>query len=322
MTPLFTDSHVTIHHGDAWDLAPTLEPQSVQTIVTSPPYWGLRDYGVEGQFGLEATFAEHVERLVELFRLLRPALRDDGTVWLNYGDRYVATGKGWGDAKPKDLLLMPPQVALALRADGWYLRQEIIWHKTNPMPETVYDRPTRTHEHIYLLSKSATYYYDHAAIAEKATGAHARRAVVPDSWIVGGGAHDTLTHSRRERDPGVGPKSTRPGTGVKANESFHASTVDLTETRNKRSVWTLPVGRMTGAHFATFPPDLIRPCVLAGCPEGGVVLDPFMGSGTTAVVARSLGRKAIGFELNADYIAMAAKRLAQGVLALEGVEGL
>ena len=321
MSATFTDDFVTIYHGDSWDLASTLAPQSIHTIVTSPPYWGLRDYGEPGQFGLESTPEEYVAKLVSLFALMRPALRDDGTVWLNLGDCYATDPKGpdggrstsnlagGGDYqhhvtppglgkwdyraqgfKRKGLVGIPWRVAFALQADGWYLRSDIIWHKPNPMPESVTDRPTKAHEYIFLLSKSPRYYYDHEAIKEEASCAGRLLDYTGDQK---GNLTDAVM------------QATRPKNRV----------IEVGDTRNKRTVWTIATRPFSQAHFAVFPPDLIRPCILAGCPEGGTVLDPFMGSGTTAQVARSLSRKAIGFELNAEYIDIAAKhRLAQGVL--------
>ena len=336
MSAMFTDDFVTIHHGDAWELAPTLAPQSIHTIVTSPPYWGLRDYGEPGQFGLESTPEEYVARLVDLFALLRPALRDDGTVWLNLGDSFASStsnnggysekstlagftspntkgrqANGAGDVrklshglKHKDLVGIPWRVAFALQADGWYLRSDIIWHKPNPMPESVTDRPTKAHEYIFLLSKKARYYYDYEAIKDRgvSVGTDAKDAADRNADARG------TEHSYKE--------SHKSGTRTGGNLSAAYAGVDWsTEGRNKRSVWTVPTRPFSAAHFATFPPDLIKPCIKAGCPEGGTVLDPFMGSGTTAQVARSLGRKCVGFEMNDKYIEIAAEhRLAQGVL--------
>ena len=311
----FTDDFVTIHHGDAWALAPTLAPQSIHTIVTSPPYWGLRDYGVPGQFGLEPTPEAYVARLVELFALLRPALRDDGTVWLNLGDSYAsspASGGGQSAAmtggehkrtpatpyhrpdglKPKDLCGIPWRVAFALQADGWYLRSDIIWAKKNCMPESVTDRPTKSHEYIFLLSKQPTYYYDADAIRTPHSDVSLARVQKP-------------FHTSDAVD----------GRSVNSRDDGDMSQFCHPLGANKRDVWNVATAPFKAAHFATFPPALITPCILAGCPEGGTVLDPFMGSGTTAQVARSLGRKCIGFELNAAYIDIAAKkRLAQAVL--------
>jgi len=296
--------------GDCLASLRTLPDRSVQTCVTSPPYWGLRDYGVAGQLGLEPTPDEYVAKMVEVFREVRRVLRDDGTLWLNLGDSYGAGGTGRRDGgisgglgtqggnkigsgspgyyrqrepsglKPKDLCGIPWRVAFALQADGWRLRQDIIWAKLNPMPESVTDRCTKSHEYVFLLSKSARYYYDAEAIKEPAVS-------------VGGGAcfgkqgHDasgTLAQSRRYKRPAY-------------------------NLRNKRSVWSVSTKSYPGAHFAVFPPKLIEPCILAGCPVGGVVLDPFTGSGTTAAVAAQHGRNFIGCELNRDYVVLIDERV-------------
>lgn len=247
----------------------------VNTCVTSPPYFGLRDYGHSGQLGLEKTPEEYIENLVDVFRGVRDVLRDDGTLWLNLGDSY---GKG------KQLQGMPWRVALALQSDGWVLRQDIIWHKTNPMPESVTDRCTKSHEYIFLFSKSKRYYFDSKAIKEpqvtKKTATYRGTS----------GVHAYNAASGGHRD-----KSGSYGDG---------------ETRNKRSVWSVTSRPYKGAHFATFPPDLITPCVLAGCPTDGIVLDPFMGSGTTAAVALTHGRQYIGCELNESYRDLQELRIA------------
>ena len=279
--------------GDVLDISRGLPDESVKCCVTSPPYWGLRDYGVAGQLGLESTPEEYVEKLVEIFREGRRVLRDDGTVWLNLGDSYAGAGQGGGgnrkgnehgqhDAmvgtsrglKPKDLVGIPWRVAFALQADGWYLRQDIIWHKPNPMPESVTDRCTKSHEYIFLLSKSARYYYDNEAIKE------------PAKWERWGDQTENKQHSGTASH--LGGKST--------------SELPIKDTKNKRSVWTVPTRPFSGAHFAVFPPQLIEPCILAGCPEGGVVLDPFFGSGTTGIVAHKFGRRFIGIDLNRGYL--------------------
>lgn len=270
-----------------------------QTCVTSPPYFGLRDYGHDGQIGLEQTPEEYVARLVEVFRCVRDVLRDDGTLWVNIGDSYArnpakgTTGtpngrniaemgySGGGGIPPgvkeKDLIGVPWMLAFALRADGWYLRQEIIWAKPNPMPESVKDRCTKSHEQIFLLSKSAKYYFDPEAIKEPAAGPPKRCGSKNDA-------------SRNDSDR----------TGIVRGDG---------ETRNKRDVWTVATRPFKGAHFATFPPELIEPCVLAGAPVGGVVLDPFMGSGTTAMVAKRNGRAYLGCELNPEYEPLIEERL-------------
>jgi len=303
---------VTIHQGDCRNVLATLDDQSVNCIVTSPPYFGLRDYDVAGQMGLEPTPDEFVAALVGVLREARRVLRDDGTLWLNLGDSYAGTGKSGGGAqgerwkeagadtvgprggkwkpapeglKQKDLIGIPWRVALALQADGWYLRQDIIWHKPNPMPESVRDRCTKSHEYIFLLSKSPSYYFDSVAMQEPVAASTAARLAQPTLADQTGSA----------RVPG------------KTNGNMKA--VGNGETRNRRSVWTVTTKPFKEAHFATFPPDLIEPCVLAGCPEDGTVLDPFFGAGTTGLVAQRTGRNAIGVELNPDYIQIAQRRL-------------
>ena len=307
----------------------TLPDHSVHCCVTSPPYWGLRDYGVTGQIGLEKTPDEYIARIVEVFGAVRPVLRDDGTLWVNLGDTYCNSDK-WGGGgantgkhtkapdgsveswkavrrkwstvegiKPKDLVGIPWRVALALQADGWYLRSDIIWHKPNAMPESVTDRPTKAHEYIFLLSKSERYYYDSAAIREptavpRKEGPNALRGQVAirprgarlEPLI---GAHGTLGHD--------GNGYRMPG---KWNNPLG---------RNQRSVWTVATQPYSDAHFATFPPKLIEPCILAGCPAGGTILDPFSGSGTTGMVALRHGRHYVGIELKPEYVAMSRKRI-------------
>jgi DNA modification methylase len=284
--------------GDCRDVLKTLPDQSVHCVVTSPPYWGLRDYGVDGQIGLESSLEEFLSTMIEVFREVRRVLRDDGTCWVNLGDSYNGQGArspnirddgslsfraggraiSVGTLKPKDLCGVPWRVAFALQADGWYLRQDIIWAKPNPMPESIYDRCTKAHEYIFLLSKSARYFYDAAAISETASdNTHARTGKIkmPDNWATGPGAHGAfLPHGRNEgktivRAPGVTPKSAPEGSLIKAKESWHASTTEVLGTRNKRSVWTVSTAPFAEAHFATFPPALIEPCIKAGTSEGG-----------------------------------------------------
>lgn len=282
---------VQLYQGDARHILQQLNDNSVNCIVTSPPYFGLRDYGVDGQMGLEQTPDEYVNGMVELFREARRILRDDGTLWLNLGDSYAA--RSFGDCgfndgvpssiKPKDLIGIPWRVAFALQTDGWYLRQDIIWHKPNPMPESVRDRCTKAHEYIFLFSKSPKYYYDHEAIKE------------PTIYKVGG------SHSDKKQGE-FNDKGVIPGSGQR---SFRA----IRNFKNKRSVWTVPTNSFKGAHFATFPLDLIEPCILAGCPVGGTVLDPFGGSGTTAIAAMNNNRKSILIELNPDYVEICKQRV-------------
>lgn len=297
----------------------------VQTCVTSPPYWNLRDYQVDGQIGLENSFEEWLAVMVECFRAVREVLADDGTLWVNCGDTYSSGGrtnyssgstnnKGHGvqdgQARPdtpaglkaKDLLGMPWELAFALRRDGWYLRCDIIWHKPNPMPESCNDRPTKSHEYIFLLSKSERCFYDAEAIKEPVTGnAHARgdgvnpkAAKFPAGWQSGPGSHSSLEHAQSSD----GEREYRP----RQNASFSAAVNGLVDDRNKRSAWTVPTQPFSGAHFATFPQKLIEPCILAGAAVGQTVLDPFMGAGTTALVATHLGRQFIGCELNQRYV--------------------
>lgn len=292
--------------GDAAEQLRTLPPESVHTCVTSPPYYNLRDYGVAGQIGAEATPEEFVEKLAEVFREVWRVLRPDGTLWVNIGDSYATrsgkqpptnTRNSCGHTekrtpagyKYKDLIGVPWMLAFALRADGWYLRQDIIWNKSNCMPESVRDRCTKSHEYIFLLSKSERYYFDPQAIREPAgTKGNARS-------FRGGGAY-------------TGGRSFNNSAEV-ARES-HGNVKNDTGTRNKRDVWTISTTGFRGAHFAVFPEKLIEPCILAGCPEGGTVLDPFTGSGTTGVVAKRLGRNFVGCEINPDYVKMAADRIA------------
>lgn len=328
---------VTIYQGDCLLELQNLPAESVHCCVTSPPYWGLRDYGVFGQIGLEKTPEEYVAKMVEVFREVKRVLRDDGTLWLNLGDTYAASrsyqvpdnkhsscdehqkgSRAVPDGlKPKNLCGIPWRVAFALQADGWYLRQDIIWHKPNPMPESVTDRCTKSHEYIFLLSKSERYYYNSDAIKEPVTGnSHARgngvnpkSIKIPNGWDTDKGSHGAFHRQGR----GTGDRYK-----IKQNESFSSAVKDLVDFRNKRSVWSVPTFPFPNAHFATFPPDLIKPCILAGCSEGGTVLDPFLGSGTTAYVAKELGRRCIGIELNEKYIPLAKERIIQEVLNFNG----
>ena len=263
--------------GDCREQMRALPDGSVQTCVTSPPYFGLRDYGVDGQLGLEQTPNQYVSAMVEVFREVRRVLADGGTLWLNLGDSYGSS---------KQLIGIPWRVALALQADGWYLRQDIIWHKPNPMPESVRDRCTKSHEYIFMLSKSPRYFFDGEAIKEPVAESTTARLAQPTLPTQAGSA----------RVPG------------KTNGNMKA--VGNGETRNKRSVWTVTTKPFKGAHFATFPPDLIEPCVLAGSRPGDNVLDPFGGSGTTAGVALKHGRSAVLCELNPEYAALVPDRIA------------
>ena len=341
---------VTILCGDALDQLKTLPDESVHCVVTSPPYFGLRDYGHEGQIGIEDSPQEFVAALVEVFREVRRVLRSDGTAWVNLGDSYSQSGKGgnpegseWSGfvgnkdreasakprpmnaksfgMKPKDLVGIPWRVAFALQADGWYLRQDIIWHKPNPMPESVRDRCTKSHEYIFLLAKSMRYYFDQLAIMEPLASSSVSRlaqdiASQKGSDRVPGKTNGTMKAVRRSGNKERKAATERgcPRDGVDGSIPWEGSI------RNKRSVWTVTTQPFKEAHFATFPPALIEPCILAGCPPGGVVLDPFGGAGTTGLVADRLQRDAILIELNPAYADMAERRIRNDAPLFESVQ--
>jgi DNA modification methylase len=326
---------ISIIIGDCREQLQLMESQSVNCCVTSPPYFGLRDYGVDGQIGLEPTPDAFVAEMVNVFREVRRVLRDDGTLWLNLGDTYANDGKCGGETggkqhylgeanrtrvgrerrhtglKPKDLIGIPWMVAFALRTDGWWLRQEIIWAKPNPMPESVRDRCTKAHEQVFLLTKSARYYFDADAIKERASeNTNARlpgnkRHSAAEEYEGGDEKHRTkgglVSYAERKR--------AATGSGVKNNDSFDAAMAVMPSHRNKRSVWTVGSEPFSEAHFATFPPALIEPMILAGCPKSGTVLDPFGGAGTTGLVADRLGRNAVLIELNPSYAEMTRRRI-------------
>jgi DNA modification methylase len=301
----------TILLGNNIETLKTLPDNFVNCCVTSPPYYGLRNYETEGQIGLEETPDEYIKKLVDVFREVKRVLRDDGTLWVNIGDSYCCIGTGSstqksstlgggkatqieagkrpckkpnGDIKSKDLIGIPWMLAFALRSDGWFLRQDIIWHKTNPMPESVIDRCTKSHEYIFLLSKSPRYYFDGNAIKEKAVTSH------------------NIRDKKAEGYHADYPRGNRFSAGVREYGSDGM--------RTKRDVWTVSTKPYSGAHFAVFPQELILPCILSGCPENGIVLDPFMGSGTTALVAVKNFRNYIGCEINPDYVKIAEQRIA------------
>jgi|TARA_R100000081_G_C4803265_1_gene165655 site-specific DNA-methyltransferase (adenine-specific) len=425
---------ISFLQGDVFDKLEELDDNSIDCVVTSPPYWGLRDYGVQGQLGLEPTYQEHIQNIVKLFRIIKPKLKDSATVWLNYGDSYAATVNGTkvkdqiknkvqfagkylikgddrtfrdkpfstiqGSLKPKDLVMIPNRIAIALQEDGWWIRSEIIWHKPNPMPESTKDRPTSAHEKIWLITKSKKYYYDADAIREPLTSSSLTRLNQPNLKNQKGstrgnggmksngnmkavfGKYQTDENEKKHRQGmskirGTKLVETRPklpsqkefvnylrnkttikdlveNTDIKKTtiehwfrkdeigfafpsvedwnkikdlindwtNTFNNIDYGLTYTeshldeiknnpigKNKRNVWTVTTKPCKEAHFATFPKDLIEPCIKAGCPEGGVVLDPFGGSGTTGIVAKSLNRTAILIELNPEYIEIAKKRI-------------
>ena len=311
--------NLEIKQGDCLEVLKTLPSESINCCITSPPYWGLRDYGHDGQIGLESTPEAYVAKIVEVFREVRRVLREDGACWVNLGDSYASNGcyiNAWmkkdhnkekqhlhtsnhtryedrkafrgGEwrIKAKDLVGIPWRVAFALQADGWYLRQDIIWAKPNPMPESVTDRCTKAHEYIFLMSKNPNYYFDNKAIQEPCTTQEGRPSAIV-----------------RDRVYGYNSKQAILGRARGGEETPEPST------RNKRSVWSINVKPYKEAHFATFPKELIEPCVLAGCPKDGTILDPFGGSGTTAEVAIENGRNALLIELNPEYIELAKTRI-------------
>ena len=302
--------------GDCLESLNNLPSESINCCVTSPPYWGLRDYGVSGQIGLEESPEQYIDKMVEVFGQVNRVLRNDGTLWLNLGDSYAGSGKGaWNNKnggqkevyipdsdspqtkipkipsglKAKDLVGIPWLVAFALRANGWYLRSDIIWHKPNQMPSSVKDRPTLDYEHLFLLAKSEKYFFDKDAIAEPS---------VNEGVVVSLGKK---SFSKRQAD----------GKKIKPSGNGNASTYTVKPTRNKRSVWSITTKPYREAHFATFPPELVEPCILAGCQKDGTVLDPFCGSGTTGVVALRHGRNFIGLELNPEYAELSRKRITE-----------
>ncbi len=315
----------TILCGSAIDQLKKLPNQSINCCVTSPPYYGLRDYGVDGQIGLEETPEEFIDKMVDIFREVKRVLKDDGTIWVNIGDSYAGSGKGQTkdgcadpkvtktqgmklpknkerNLKPKDLIGIPWMLAFALRSDGWYLRQDIIWSKPNPMPESVQDRCTKSHEYIFLLSKSKKYYYDADSIktkSKKSSIERLSRGISPDSKNVDGAPGQTA-HSMN-----------KPRLNQKRNPTPEDNKCGIPdeEMSNKRSVWEVTTKGYKEAHFATYPEKLIVDCIKAGCPDNGIVLDPFMGAGTTAVVAKKLGRAYVGIDLNPEYIKIAEKRI-------------
>jgi DNA modification methylase len=297
------EQRITILQGNCIDKIKDLQDNSIDCVVSSPPYFGLRDYGVDGQFGLEKTYQDYIENTVKVFETFKPKLKDTATIWWNVGDCYSSGSRtstinqslrgntDYGvtrtpvqkNIKEKDLLMIPNRVAIALQEAGWYIRSEIIWHKPNPMPESVKDRPTNAHEKIWMITKSKKYYYDADAIKEPCK---------------------TFDTNVRDRD--TTKLNNTPGRAKMKGLKKNNYTM-----KNKRNVWTISPKPFKGAHFATFPKDLIEPCIKAGCPTDGVVLDPFGGSGTTGLVAAMNDRNCILIELNPEYINIAKQRIDQ-----------
>lgn len=306
----------TVIQSDNLKALRAMPDNSIHCCVTSPPYYGLRDYEIEGQIGREDTPQQYITRLVDVFREVRRVLREDGTLWLNISDTYCGTGSKAGHVdpknpkgrtgqqvainhkargcKPKDLIGIPWMLAFALRGDGWYLRNDVIWCKANPMPESAKDRLTRCYEHVFLLTKSKSYFFDMAAVAEPVAAGTAARMK---------GGRGTVT----KYSGGI------PGQTVQAiNKARVAGAIPdelIPVTRHKRDVWHINTVPYKGSHYAAFPPKLAETCILAGCPPGGVVLDPFLGSGTTGLVAKQTGRRYIGIEINAEYCRLARERI-------------
>ena len=270
---------IKILQGNCLEKIKQLDDLSIDCVVSSPPYYGLRDYGVEGQFGLEPTIADYISNTVKVFEAMRPKLKDTATIWWNVGDSYASKDS---TIKAKDLMMIPNRVAIALQEAGWYIRSEIIWHKPNPMPKSVKDRPTSAHEKIWLITKNKKYYYDAKAIKEDSVD-YERSKKRYEKPFMAGDKHESGGYSA------IGQKHTK---GMKVFDGK----------RNKRNVWTVTTKPCKHAHFATFPKDLIEPCILAGCPINGTVLDPFGGSGTVGIVAENNKRNSILIELNPEYI--------------------
>lgn len=337
--PYYNEDGVRIFCGDCREVLKSLESGTVQCCVTSPPYWGLRDYGCDGQIGLEKTPQEYVETMRQVFGEVWRVLRDDGTLWLNLGDSYFGGGRGGNPSespfrkqatnagslvaptkipngfKAKDLVGIPWRVAFTLQDDGWYLRQDLIWHKPNPMPESVTDRCTKAHEYIFLLSKSPRYYYDQEAIKEPASDAMLMEV---DQGYDGFGLKDyasagvqnpsgvkaRIIANARKRADQFGGNKHNGDTTKHSDGSVYTGKITV----NKRTVWTVPTAPFCGAHFATYPPDLIKPCIMAGTKPGDLVIDPFAGSGTTGMVALELGRRALLVEQNPEYAKLCWQR--------------
>lgn len=372
----FLDGKVTMMLGDVREQLRLLPADHFDCVVTSPPYWGLRDYGVEGQIGLERSLGEHMAVMVDVFREVRRVMKPSGTLWLNYGDCYATSPNGrsaaatkaagndnrtfrdkpfstigpiyvpdprdddrrgnhstlqgaapppspgkvvaGGFLKAKDLCMIPNRLAIALQDDGWYVRSEIIWHKPNPMPESVSDRPSGAHEKVFLLTKQQRYFYDAEAVLEPVTGnTHARVSQNVAAQVGSARGNGGRKTNGNMKAVVRSPKITEAGSGIKNNQSFIDGVALVVHERNMRNVWTVPTAAFSEAHFATFPPALVERCVKAGSPKGGSVLDIFGGSGTTGLVAVSLGRTATLIELNPEYATLARARIEAAFMGKE-----
>lgn len=287
----------TIMHGDALEVLQTLPSESINCIITSPPYYMQRDYSTPIQLGNEKTPNDYVHNLRNVFRESQRVLKNNGTLWLNLGDKY----------KDNDLLGMPWKVALALKDDGWILRADIIWHKPNAMPSSVKNRPTTDHEYVFFFTKNTEYYYDADSIREPHV------TFSPESRMKGGRNHFGKVNGTPEQGKNAGSSNLHNG---RWDQAFHP------KGRNKRTVWEIPLSKFRDAHFAVFPEKLVETCILAGCPPAGIVLDPFMGSGTTALVAQRLSRNYVGIDSNEAYCEIARNRLCQNTLPLGITEAL
>lgn len=358
MNPYYQDDWATIYLGNSLSILKELPDESVQCCITSPPYWNLRDYGVEGQIGIELKMEEYIDKMVIVFKEIKRILRNDGTLWLNIGDSYAVSGlagknpdyikkhKQFGKKmyqkalgmprykppsglKPKDLCGIPWRLAFALQSDGWYLRSDIIWHKPNPMPESVEDRPTKSHEYIFLMSKSPKYYYDAYSIAEDykektltTFNKESKGRVDGSGLIKSENWHNDLPIKKPKewKIPTDGRRKNKYNqSGLNNHSGYYNSNGELIDSgkANKRDVWTVPTKPYKEAHFATFPENLIKPCILAGTSMGDVIIDPFIGAGTTAYVAKEFNRKSIGIDINEQYIKLTINRLIQEVLDLK-----
>ncbi|WLT09625.1 site-specific DNA-methyltransferase [Bartonella apihabitans] len=313
---------LTTYIGDCMAILPTLQAESVDCVVTSPPYWQLRDYGASGQLGLEATPDEHVAKMVKVFGEVKRILKKSGTCFVNYGDSY-ATGKNWG--KKKDLCLIPQRFAIAMQNSGWWVRSEIIWAKPNPMPESVTDRPANAHEKIFLFTKASTYFYDAGVVRQKLAGSSVQRLSQDIEHQTGSSRANggNKTNGNMKAVSGVyrvkRQRGQVPGNRVQAGLARLDQMSKAEQCANGRNlrdyepaplpVWNIATVPFTGEHFATFPPELAERCILAGCPKNGVVLDPFSGAGTTGLVALRHGRKAVLIEINKKFMEMARRRI-------------